>query len=67
MINGEENIFETGKEALNINRILEDRLKDFNNAKVSELGTGLLKKLSEGDFKLAEDLTQNFYEDSYDY
>jgi len=66
-INGEEDIFETGKEALNINKILEDLLKDFNNAKVSELGTGLLKKLSEGDFKLAEDLAQNFYEDSYDY
>jgi exonuclease SbcD len=51
---------------LNIKKMVEYNLKEFNNAKVTELGTELLKELSEGDFKAAETIAHNFYEDLYD-
>ncbi|CDG64408.1 MAG: repair protein SbcD/Mre11 [Methanobacterium sp.] len=62
----ERNPFEKGKEMLNIKKMVEYNLKEFNNAKVTELGTELLKELSEGDFKAAETIAHNFYEDLYD-
>ncbi len=57
---------EMGKGALDIKRMIKDRLKDFNNEEVSELATGLLKEMSEGDFKRAENMVKNFYEGLYD-
>jgi exonuclease SbcD len=59
-------ISDMGHEALDIKRMIKERLKDFNNEEVSELATGLLKEMSEGDFKRAEDLAKNFYEGLYD-
>nr|WP_243687340.1 hypothetical protein [Methanobacterium formicicum] len=47
--------------------MIEHNLKDFNSEKVTELGTGLLKELSDGDFKAAETIAHNFYEDLYDH
>jgi hypothetical protein len=55
-----------GKDALDIKRMIKERLKDFKSEEVSELATGLLKEMSEGDFKRAEDLAKNFYEGLYD-
>jgi len=57
---------EMGKGALDIKRMINDRLKDFNSEDVSELATGLLKEMSEGDNKRAEDMIKNFYEGLYD-
>jgi DNA repair protein SbcD/Mre11 len=62
----DQNLMEMGKDALDIKNILEIRLKDFNNEKVSELATELLKEMSEGDFKRAEAITKDFYEGLYD-
>jgi DNA repair protein SbcD/Mre11 len=55
-----------GKEALDIKKMIKERLKDFKNEDVSELATGLLKEMSEGDYKRAEDMARNFYEGLYD-
>jgi exonuclease SbcD len=66
-IKEDENPFEKGKEALDIKKMIEHNLKDFNSEKVTELGTGLLKELSDGDFKAAETIAHNFYEDLYDH
>ncbi len=55
-----------GREALDIKTMIKDRLKDFNNEEVSELATGLLKEMSEGDYKRAEDMAKNFFEGLYD-
>ena len=49
-----------------LKNILEIRLKEFNDQKVSELATGLLKEMSEGDFKRAELMVKDFYEGLYD-
>lgn len=54
------------KDALNINRMIKERLKDFNDEKVSELVTGLLKEMSEGDMDKASQMTRNFYEELHD-
>lgn len=54
------------KDALNINRMIKERLKDFNDEKVSELATGLLKEMSEGDMDKASEMTRNFYEELHD-
>lgn len=54
------------KDALNIKKIINERLKEFNNEKVSELATGLLKEMNEGDFDKASEITKNFYEELYD-
>lgn len=54
------------KDALNINRMVKERLKDFNDDKVSELATGLLKEISEGDLDKASEMTRNFYEELHD-
>ncbi len=67
VIKEDENPFEKGKEALDIKKMIENKLKDFNSEKVTELGTGLLKELSDGDFKAAETIAHNFYEDLYDH
>ena len=66
LLEGDQNLLEMGKDALDIKNILEMRLKDFNNEKVSELATELLKEMSEGDFKRAEAITKDFYEGLYD-
>lgn len=55
-----------GKDALNIKKMLEERLKDFNDEKVSELATGLLKEMAEGDIKRADEMAREFYEEFYD-
>ncbi len=55
-----------GRDALDIKKMIKDRLKDFKNEEVSELATGLLKEMSEGDYKRAEDMARNFYEGLYD-
>ena len=55
-----------GKEALNANRMIKERLKDFNNEDVTELATELLKEMSEGDYKRAEEMAKKFYEGMYD-
>jgi len=55
-----------GKGALDIKRMIKDSLKDFKSEEVSELATGLLKEMSEGDYKKAEDMAKNFYEGLYD-
>ncbi len=57
---------EMGKEALDTKRMIKARLKDFNSEEVSELATGLLKEMSEGDYKRAEEMAKNFYEGLYD-
>ena len=57
---------DAGKGALNIKRMIKDRLKDFNSEEVSELATGLLKEMSEGDYKRAEQMAKHFYEGLYD-
>ncbi len=54
------------KDALNIDKMIKERLKDFNDEKVSELATGLLKEMSEGDFDKATEMTRNFYEELHD-
>lgn len=66
-VQDEDNIFEKGKEVLDIKRMIEHSLNDFNSAKVNELATGLLKELSDGDLSTAESRVQNFYEDLYDH
>ncbi len=66
MLDDVPNISDMGREALDIKRMIKERLKDFNNNDVSELATGLLKEISEGDFKRAEVLAKNFYEGLYD-
>ena len=66
-VENDGNLFENENEALNIKKMIEDRLKDFNNEKINRLATGLLKELSDGDFKMAETMVQNFYEDLYDH
>jgi DNA repair protein SbcD/Mre11 len=63
----ENNLFKDGESALDIKKMIEHSLKDFNNEKINELATGLLKELSDGDFKMAETMVQNFYEDLYDH
>jgi DNA repair exonuclease SbcCD nuclease subunit len=55
-----------GRDALDIKKMIRERLKDFENEEVSELATGLLKEMSEGDYKRAEDMARNFYEGLYD-
>ena len=60
------NLENMGKDALNINKMIKERLKDFNDEKVSELATGLLKEMSEGDFDKAKEMTRNFYEELHD-
>lgn len=55
-----------GKDALNIKKMLEERLKDFNDEKVSELATGLLKEMAEGDIRRADKMAAEFYEELYD-
>ena len=59
-------INDMGKEALDIKKMIKDRLKDFNNEEISELAMGLLKEMSEGDYTRAEDMVNNFYEELYD-
>ncbi len=66
-VQDENNIFENGKEALDIKKMIEHCLEDFNSEKVNELATGLLKELSDGDLNTAESRVQNFYEDLYDH
>ena len=66
-VNSAKNPFENGKEALDIKKMIEHNLKDFNSARVNELATGLLNELSDGDFKTAKTMVQNFYEDLYDH
>ena len=56
------NIANMERDALNIKRMIKEHLKDFNDEKVSDLATGLLKEMSEGEFDKAEDMTKNFYE-----
>ncbi len=63
----ENDLLEHGTEALDIKKMIERSLKDFKDAKVNELATGLLKELSDGDFKMAETMVQNFYEELYDH
>lgn len=62
----EFNFENMGRDALNIKRMINERLKDFNDEKVSELATELLKEMSEGDFDKASEMTKNFYEELYD-
>lgn len=59
----EYNFENLGKDALNIKRMINERLKDFNDERVSELATGLLKEMSEGDYDKASEITKNFYEE----
>jgi len=66
-VEDEKNLFKNGKEALDIKKMIEHSLKDFNNEKVNRLATGLLKELSDGDFKMAETMVQDFYEELYDH
>ncbi len=56
------NIANMERDALNIKRMIKEHLKDFNDEKVSDLATGLLKEMSEGEFDKAEDMTKKFYE-----
>ena len=63
----DNNLFESGKKALDIQNMIEHHLKDFNNHEDNELATNLLKELSDGDLKTAETIVQNFYEDLYDH
>lgn len=60
------NLEQYEKDALNINRMIKERMKDFNDEKVSELATGLLKEMSEGDMDKASEMTKTFYEELYD-
>ncbi|BDZ70521.1 metallophosphoesterase family protein [Methanobacterium petrolearium] len=62
-----KNLFENKNEALDIKKMIEHSLDDFKNEKVNRLATDLLKELSDGDFKMAETIVQNFYEDLYDH
>ena len=66
-VEDEKNPFEDGNEALDIKKMIEQKLKDFNNQQVNELATGLLRELSDGDLKTAEDMIQNFYGELYDH
>ncbi|MDO5835909.1 MAG: exonuclease SbcCD subunit D [Methanobacterium sp.] len=66
-VEDEKNPFEDGNEALDIKKMIEQKLKDFNNQQVNELATGLLRELSDGDLKTAEDMVRNFYEELYDH
>ncbi len=62
----DQKLLDMGKDALDIENILEIYLKEFNDQKVSELATGLLKEMSEGDFKRAGLMVKEFYEGFYD-
>jgi DNA repair protein SbcD/Mre11 len=55
-----------GRDALNIKRMINEHLKEFKDTNVSELATGLLKEISEGDINKAEDMAKKFYEGMYD-
>lgn len=66
-VEDEKNPFEDGNEALDIKKMIEQKLKNFNNQQVNELATGLLRELSDGDLKTAEDMIQNFYGELYDH
>jgi DNA repair protein SbcD/Mre11 len=54
------------RDALDIKKMIQGSLKDFNNEEVSELATNLYKEMSEGDYTRATDLAKNFYEGLYD-
>ena len=49
-VQDEDNLFDKEKEVLDIKKMIERSLKEFDNEKVNELATGLLKELSDGDF-----------------
>lgn len=66
-VNSEDHLFDQSNEVLDIKRVIEHSLKDFNNEKVNELATSLLKELSDGNYKTAENRVQDFYEDLYDH
>ncbi len=66
-INGEDHHLEKSNKVLDIKSAIEHGLKDFNNEKVNELATGLLKELSHSDYKTAQSRVQDFYEDLYDH
>lgn len=55
-----------GEDALDVNRMLEEYLKDFDNEKVSELARGLLKEMAEGNITKASKMAGEFYEVLYD-
>ena len=45
---------------------LAERLKDFQDEKISEFAVNLMKEMSEGDMKRAEEITAEFYGELYD-
>jgi exonuclease SbcD len=66
-VDDDNTLFKDLGAALDIKKMIEHNLKDFNNEKINALATGLLKELSDGDFKMAEIMVQNFYEELYDH
>lgn len=59
-------LLEMGKDALDIKKMLAERLKDFQDEKISEFAVNLMKEMSEGDMKRAEEITAEFYGELYD-
>lgn len=53
-------------ELLDPKEIIRDKLKAFNNGKISDFAINILNEISGGEFKKAEEIAQEFYEEIYD-
>jgi len=53
-------------ELLDPKEIIREKLKAFNNEKISNLAINILNEISEGEFKKVEEIAQKFYEEIYD-
>jgi DNA repair exonuclease SbcCD nuclease subunit len=60
------NVITSDRGVLDIKEILRKKLEEFENQELSDFAIGILNELSNGDFKRAEELVQEFYEVSYD-
>jgi hypothetical protein len=52
--------------AINPRKLLVERLNEFEDPKITELGLSLLNEMSEGKTDNAEALTKKFYGEYYD-
>jgi len=53
-------------ELLDPKEIIRDKLKVFNNEKISDFAINILNEISDGEFKKAEEIAEEFYEEVYD-
>lgn len=60
-----EEILKDGS-ALNPHKLISERLKDFENQKITNLALSLLNETSDGNAENAEEISKKFYEEFYD-